>query len=430
MSDVMIRMKAPTIREIFEWYRESETREGLSQVGHKERELQRAHFCAFNDGGPLPYGDRPYAKFRPFHLLRFIKSQKGARSAWTKRRIASSIHAAMNAAVRLGFIRRNPFWGLRLPMGKTGRDWTEEEYRTILRCSGPWFRRLVVFIRHTGTRQGEARSLEWSHINLSDRLITLREHKTAAVTGEARKIRLNTVAAKLLIWIWRHRGPSLYVFTNMAGKRWTRGALTKHLRAVRRRSGLSEEVRLHGGRHTFVTRGLTNGVALATIAALVGTRTINPTQRYVHLVNKAQHLQQAVEKATGGQIGELAALPEFERIEPSPKAPQGKTSPRPSWRPRGKGPKLWTTQEQAWAAYQWALGTEPRLALATDATVWAWIRSRTDCRHRMPSSFETWARYLSVARRFYRRPKSGHEAAEMPRAVLGQPAMCTGGPQP
>jgi integrase len=205
----------------------------------------------------------------------------------------------MAEAARLGLIDRNPFHGLRLPQGRQGRDWTLIEYQSVLRASQPLFRRLVVFLRFSGARPGEARKARWEHLDLAERRIVLREHKTSHVVEAPRVIHLNDKTLKLLLWLKRHQPDGQpFMFVNRYGNPWTMRAVVQYLAEIRERANLPADLKLHGLRHAFTTQGLINDVQIATMASLLGHTNISTTQRYAHLANKGSHLQAASEQAT------------------------------------------------------------------------------------------------------------------------------------
>src|SRR5438874_1222880 len=114
-----------TVADVLGWYESNEVR-SYSPVALKERRrlwgLFRTH-C----------GGLVVDEARPFHLLEFISAQKWSRSNNTRRRFRSTICRPFNAAARLGMIARNPFAGVEIPEGGKGRDWTDGEYRALLR---------------------------------------------------------------------------------------------------------------------------------------------------------------------------------------------------------------------------------------------------------------------------------------------------------
>lgn len=282
-----------SVSQVLDWYARDGIRANTSPTALKERVRIWALFSDL-------YGHLPIAQCRPFMLLEFVKSQPGLKAANTRRRWVSTLERPFNAAVEVGLIDRNPFAGLRMPMGNQGRDWTDGEYRALLRAATPEMRRIIVFIRFSGVRQELVRELEWLHIDVDCNAIIMHKHKTAWLGHRALKVRLNTVLIKLLFWILRRqRGNQRFVFLNSYGRQWQTSALTKRLRALREKIGLPSSVKWHGGRHMYCTRAILNGTDIATVAELVGHRDVGTTRRYIHLVNQDEHLNRAAELAIG-----------------------------------------------------------------------------------------------------------------------------------
>jgi integrase len=280
-----------TVNEVLDWYLANEVRE-FAPVALKERQRVWKLFRK-------TYGDLLLADARPHHLLAFITGQRGARSNHTRKRLRATIYRPFNAAADAGLIERNPFRGVKFPDGPEGRDWTDEEYKAVLRCSAPYFRRLVVFVRFCGARPGEGRTLKWPEVCEDVDAIVQRHHKTVHLVREARRIHFNHVLLKLLIWLRRHKTHSTFVFTNAKGRPWTIRALANHLALVRERAGLPKDVKMHGGRHTFATQAIMNGVDIATLSKLLGHKSVRTTERYLHLVHKHQYLNDAANRAIG-----------------------------------------------------------------------------------------------------------------------------------
>jgi len=285
---------ASTVRAVLDWFERHET--VGSSVALKERRRQWELFRIF-------CGDQAIADCRPVDLLDFINAQPEAKSNWTRRRIKSTINKPFRVAAELGLIDRNPFAGLRIKKGGRGRDWTQEEYQCILRNSQPYFRRFIVFLRFAGARPGEGRTLTWPEIRDEVQAIIQRIHKTGHVTPEPRRIHFNHVLLKLLIWLKRHKTHPTNVFVNKCGRPWTTRALTNHLGLLRGRTGIPKDVKLHGARHTFATHALMNGVDLATLAELLGHKSVASTQIYLHLIDKKTHLNRAANQAIGRSNG-------------------------------------------------------------------------------------------------------------------------------
>jgi integrase len=288
----------PTVETIFQWY-ESRIPPGRNAMAVKEHGRVRRLFCAYkSECESVPWAYRPVDTFKPYHLKEFLDRVAGGHANHTRKRWASSIQSAMNEAAQLGLIERNPFLGLRLPQGRQGRDWTAAELQAILREATPGYRRLMIFIRFSGARPGEARKARWEHLDLAGRCLVLREHKTSHIVRVPRVIHLNDICLKLLLWIKRNQRPERpHIFINSRGNPWTIRAVVQQLAELRERLNLPEDLKLHGLRHAFATNALTNGLDIASVGALLGHTNLASTQRYVHVADKRHHLQQSIEKA-------------------------------------------------------------------------------------------------------------------------------------
>lgn len=65
----------------------------------------------------------------------------------------------------------------------------------ILENSPQWLRDIIVFALHTGLRQNELLSLQWSRVDLSRKIIIIQESKS----GKPRTIPLNQIALNILM---------------------------------------------------------------------------------------------------------------------------------------------------------------------------------------------------------------------------------------
>jgi integrase len=285
-----------TVADVYDWYDKNAPDRANVGPAAVERRRLRKRFAAWMQ-------DKPLAAAAPYQLLEFINDHAGE-NCWTRKRWNTTLQAPLNFACKLGLIEWNPFKGLTFPQGKNGRDWTDDEYRKLMRGAPAYVRRFLVMLRFSGMRPGEVRKLEWKHLASADGLIILTEHKTAYRTGKPRIIPLNHVTTKLLAWI---RLNTIYsrrhVFLNSHFLPWSRCAITKQIRKIREEVGIPNDVKCHGGRHMFCTRAIMNGVDVATLAELVGHNSIETTQRYVHLAEKGPHLKGAMEQAVGGSHG-------------------------------------------------------------------------------------------------------------------------------
>jgi hypothetical protein len=134
-----------------------------------------------------------------------------------------------------------------------------------------------------------------------------------------------------------------------------------------------------------------NGVDLLTVSTLLSHKNVSMTERYLHLVNKSQHLEQAVEKAIGRDPGQLPELPSsLDEVEPV----------RPTEKPKRAGRPVYLTEAQKrdYEAHAWAVANVPELARASDRKVFAWLKSQERFAGKLPSNCDVFRRNLARAR--------------------------------
>ena len=152
---------------------------------------------------------------------------------------------------------------------------SEDEERSLLSCSPPYLRELILFACNTGFRSGEIFNLKWEDVDLDARRMTPMIRKTR----KPLEVPINDTAHDILVSrdAVKH-GP--YVFYNPAtGDRFY--DLKLGLKGALQRAGLSG-VTWHTFRHTFASRLTRKGVDLVTVKELLGHSTVTVTMRYAH----------------------------------------------------------------------------------------------------------------------------------------------------
>jgi len=153
---------------------------------------------------------------------------------------------------------------------------------------------MVLLAMNTGLRRGELLSLQWRHVNLAGKTITV--VAASAKTGQTRYIPLNREAFDVISQ-WKaqadHSDLDDYVFAVTRGKRM--GSVSTAWESVAKEAKLAD-FRFHDLRHSFASRLVMSGVALNTVRELLGHTSLEMTLRYSHL--SPDNLATAVEKLT------------------------------------------------------------------------------------------------------------------------------------
>lgn len=157
------------------------------------------------------FGHKKVVDCKPVELIAYMQSNEPRwKSAHTRAWRLAAIKRAFNWALDLQLVAANPFARVRVHGAKARRKpMSDDVYQALLRNSPAIWRRLLVFLRFTGSRTCEASALCWKHIDLANGVAILPEHKTANRTGKPRIIPLSPVAVKLLVWMKTHRQASV-----------------------------------------------------------------------------------------------------------------------------------------------------------------------------------------------------------------------------
>ena len=118
-------------------------------------------------------------------------------------------------------------------------------------------------------------------VDRANRIITLKEHKTARKTGKPRRIPIGRKLGELLDQAigTRTEGP---VFLSPAGKAWSVPNLSRTYSRLRDSAGLSRELVLYLARHECGTK-ICRAKGIEYARRLLGHANICTTQRYMHL---------------------------------------------------------------------------------------------------------------------------------------------------
>lgn len=137
---------------------------------------------------------------------------------------------------------------------------------------------LVLLAINTGLRRGELFGLDWSHVNMRAKLLTVTAE--SAKSRKARHVPLNVEALDVLTrWSKQGTGEGL-VFPSVDGGRF--GSIKKSWAGLLEAAKV-DALRFHDLRHDFASKLVMAGVDLYSVKELLGHASIEMTQRYAHL---------------------------------------------------------------------------------------------------------------------------------------------------
>jgi len=111
--------------------------------------------------------------------------------------------------------------------------------------------------------------------------------------GKGRKDRYVMLSQSLLETLrtyWRESKPKVFLFPGLGGnKPLCVSAAQKAFDRARLQAGIKKPVSFHTLRHSFATHLIENGTSVRTVQALLGHRSLQTTQRYLHLAQNYLH---------------------------------------------------------------------------------------------------------------------------------------------
>lgn len=274
-----------------------------------------------------PYvGEIPLRKLTSYHIQKMLDGIGGSLSTFIKN--YNVIHGALEKAVLLEMIPRNPCKGVAFPVEDKGKMRVlsqEEQKRFVAALDGEYYRAMFLTYLYTGMRMGEAIPLLWSDIDLGRH--TIRVNKKAIVCHDytqhsakqevqnfcktkssKRTVMFTTGLATVLA---EHK-EYMKRRTESLGEVWSEDSLIfkntrdhmvysrnaqESLYKVYRRAGI-EGATMHTLRHTYATRCFEAGVDIKAISEQLGHANVKTTYNiYVHLLDdtKAKEIDKLAE---------------------------------------------------------------------------------------------------------------------------------------
>ena len=285
-----------------EWKAAVQNRWGPARRANVGRMLEKQLLPAF--------GVLPLARIRRHDVERWFDAYSRTAPGGANKAL-QLLRQILNAAVATGCIAGNPTQRIRRnPRRKLTRFLSGEEidrlHGTLERLvdERPYRQLQADIIRLlllTGCRRGEILKLKWSEVDGD--VLNLADAKTGP-----RRVWLSE-AAQAIIARQPHMG-SNYVFPSPIDPSRPRSTHLGLWYRARKEAGI-EDVRLHDLRHTVASQAVARGVALSTVARMLGHSNPRMTLRYAHVSDReveaaAERIGTAIARAM--QAGDIVRL--------------------------------------------------------------------------------------------------------------------------
>lgn len=247
---------------------------------------------------------RTFKSFAKVERLRAITPQliesykkfraEGGTKASTINTELNTIKAALNRALALGYLARNPckeVKKLKAPR-KQVRFFSKEEIKKLLEAGNGRLGPIIEVLLYTGLRRDELTHLTWSDVDLQRRIVAVQSKDGWHPKDyEVRHIPMAPRLHELLKTL--PRNGSDWIFATRDGGPHAGHILSRDFRKLVRQCGI-KGASLHTLRHTFASHLVMNGTDVYTVQKLLGHSSIKTTEIYAHLA--PDFLKAAVEK--------------------------------------------------------------------------------------------------------------------------------------
>jgi len=257
----------------------------------RQTTLKRIYLPAFKSFQSV-CGDR----YLSAYTLRDVEKFKAARyetcTPTTVNIEFRTLRAAVGRAVEWGYLGENPFSKSRpiaVPEQPPAYLSKQEFQRLINIVEVPVLRDLFIFAALTGLRQGEILNLEWSHVDLGQRLIYVANTEWFVTkSGKCRVVPMNDAVLSLLERRKISQGFCRHVF-HSSGTQLKQSYVEHRFKYYVRSLALDERVKFHSLRHSFATWLAREGVSIYEIQKLLGHSDVRVTEVYAHLATAELH---------------------------------------------------------------------------------------------------------------------------------------------
>ena len=228
------------------------------------------------------YNARELSSLTPLEIDEHLAAAGTGMSDSTRHHDVVALERLQKFAIEHKLLDKPVFGNLEKPrVGRRDRVPTPVETEALLAKASPGFRLIYSALRQCGARPGELCRATIADVDRANRVITLKEHKTARKTGLLRRIPIGRKLQELLDQAigTRTEGP---VFLSPSGRGWRVANLSRTYSRLRDLAGLPKDLVLYLARHECGTK-MCREKGIESARRLLGHTNISTTQRYMHL---------------------------------------------------------------------------------------------------------------------------------------------------
>ena len=198
-----------------------------------------------------------------------------------------SLKALFSVMVQWEWIAKNPFDKvklLRIPETETPFLNEDDMSTVVASIENEQLKQVILFAYYTGCRLNEILHVQWSDIDWTKSLITIRN--TASFNTKSRKNRtlpLHAELRRILLQIKDKNISGGYVFCDPEGKLLRSDTVSHQFKRALRKNKRPESLHFHSLRHSFASVLVQKGTPIYQVSKLLGHSSVQVTERYAHL---------------------------------------------------------------------------------------------------------------------------------------------------
>lgn len=205
-------------------------------------------------------------------LVKYRDNRLTVASNQTVKHELGVIRRAMKKGIEWGYVSTVPFLNSPSLKGQARtRRLKKDEVQLLLSSTDEYLQHVIIVLIETAMRRGELAAISLSDIDLSSRLITLRDTKN----GDDRVIPLSSRALTSIQYLIQHAKTSSLLNYK---KEWLTEKFITHCKSI----GI-DNFRLHDLRHEGVSKLFEKGLNMIEVSSISGHKDLTMLKRYTHI---------------------------------------------------------------------------------------------------------------------------------------------------